>query len=97
MRLLRADGDDLVLETFNNESRLPDYAILSHTWLADSEEVTFNDIRSPTAAVASKLGWKKVDFTRKQALAEGINYVWLDTCCIDKSSSAELAEAINSM
>jgi hypothetical protein len=27
----------------------------------------------------------------------GLQYAWIDTCCIDKSSSAELSEAINSM
>jgi hypothetical protein len=30
-------------------------------------------------------------------LEHGFNYVWIDTCCIDKSSSAELQEAVNSM
>ncbi|KXJ86577.1 heterokaryon incompatibility protein-domain-containing protein, partial [Microdochium bolleyi] len=33
----------------------------------------------------------------RKAIADGFNYVWVDTCCIDKRSSAELSEAINSM
>ncbi|KAI0871149.1 hypothetical protein GGS24DRAFT_492441 [Hypoxylon argillaceum] len=32
-----------------------------------------------------------------QLQESGYSYVWIDTCCIDKSSSAELTEAINSM
>ena len=31
------------------------------------------------------------------ARANGFQYIWIDTCCIDKSSSSELSEAINSM
>jgi hypothetical protein len=42
-------------------------------------------------------GYKKIEFTCKQAAKDGVEYVWVDTCCIDKSSSAELSESINSM
>lgn len=42
-------------------------------------------------------GYKKIEYTCIQAVANGIPYVWVDTCCIDKKSSAELSEAINSM
>ncbi|KAI0690926.1 heterokaryon incompatibility protein-domain-containing protein [Cerioporus squamosus] len=31
------------------------------------------------------------------AQAHGHQYLWIDSCCIDKTSSAELSEAINSM
>lgn len=44
-----------------------------------------------------KVGWNKVLNTCLQACRDGFEYVWIDTCCIDKSSSAELSEAINSM
>ncbi|KAK5167078.1 uncharacterized protein LTR77_007808 [Saxophila tyrrhenica] len=44
-----------------------------------------------------KAGWNKVPNTCLQASRDGHRYVWIDTCCIDKSSSAELSEAINSM
>ncbi|KAF2030922.1 hypothetical protein EK21DRAFT_100063 [Setomelanomma holmii] len=33
----------------------------------------------------------------KVAFKRGRHYLWCDTCCIDKSSSAELSEAVNSM
>ncbi|KAF2203847.1 HET-domain-containing protein, partial [Delitschia confertaspora ATCC 74209] len=69
------------------------YAILSHTW--DVEEITFDDIHKPHAK--SMAGYSKVERCCQQALQDGFQYVWIDTCCIDKRSSAELSEAINSM
>ncbi|KAF1814172.1 HET-domain-containing protein, partial [Eremomyces bilateralis CBS 781.70] len=71
----------------------PRYAILSHTW--GKEEVTFEDLK--TSDYTEKLGYKKIDGCCKQAQKARIEYVWIDTCCINKSSSAELSEAINSM
>jgi hypothetical protein len=44
-----------------------------------------------------KSGYKKVGFCAQQAADDGLQYFWVDSCCIDKSSSAELQEAINSM
>ncbi|POS77362.1 HET domain-containing protein [Diaporthe helianthi] len=83
---------------------VPPYAILSHTWV-HGEEVTFQEMRHPEtlgptdADVLSKLkiGWHKIDHTCQEAARTGLEYAWVDTCCIDKSSSAELSEAINSM
>lgn len=72
---------------------MPEYAILSHRWRAD--EVTFLDM--PSRHVRQKKGFAKIAASCKIALAQDISYVWIDTCCIDKSSSAELSEAINSM
>ncbi|KXS93802.1 hypothetical protein AC578_9467 [Pseudocercospora eumusae] len=69
------------------------YAILSHVW--EDEEVTFQEIRNGSAI--SKRGYAKIDSACKQALAEKLDYCWIDTCCIDKTSSAELSQAINSM
>jgi hypothetical protein len=45
----------------------------------------------------SKLGYHKIRFCGEQARRDGLQYFWIDTCCIDKSSSTELQEAINSM
>ena len=44
-----------------------------------------------------KRGWNKVLNACFKACRDGYQYLWIDTCCIDKSSSAELSEAINSM
>jgi hypothetical protein len=93
MRLINAKT--LKLELFNDPvpAHVP-YAILSHTWSDD--EVTFQDIQDLSIA-RSKAGFSKIAATCKKALAHDLDYVWVDTCCIDKSSSAELSEAINSM
>ncbi|KAF6800114.1 HET domain containing protein [Colletotrichum musicola] len=70
------------------------YAILSHTW--EDDEVSFQDMATPGAA-SKKAGWAKIAKTCELARARGLTHAWVDTCCIDKSSSAELSEAINSM
>ncbi|KAL4892131.1 heterokaryon incompatibility protein-domain-containing protein [Aspergillus ambiguus] len=75
-------------------NKIPPYAILSHTW--GEGEVVFEDFRYLKGE--SKPAWtKKIKKCCVQALKEGLEYVWIDTCCIDKSSSAELSETINSM
>ncbi|PIA90711.1 Vegetative incompatibility protein HET-E-1, partial [Cercospora beticola] len=69
------------------------YAILSHTW--NDEEVTHQEFRAGTAK--GKKGYAKIMQTCDQAQKDGLKYAWVDTCCINKESSAELSEAINSM
>lgn len=73
---------------------LPPYAILSHTW--GSDEVTFQEFGNLESA-KKKTGFDKVQRSCELASAKMLTYVWVDTCCIDKSSSAELSKAINSM
>ncbi|XXG99222.1 hypothetical protein Hte_005559 [Hypoxylon texense] len=70
------------------------YAILSHRWT--DEEITFEDVNNIRKS-RKKSGWSKLDDFCKKAHKHGYDYVWVDTCCIDKSSSSELSEAINSM
>ncbi|KAG8158545.1 hypothetical protein KVR01_011667 [Diaporthe batatas] len=70
------------------------YAILSHTWGID--EVNYREFCNPEKA-RSKSSYEKIAKTCQLAASRGLQYVWIDTCCIDKSSSAELTEAINSM
>ncbi|KAI1747499.1 heterokaryon incompatibility protein-domain-containing protein [Xylaria castorea] len=73
-----------------------EFAILSHTW--GLEEVALQDWQSSSAAeLALREGYRKIDHCCKQALQDGYEWVWIDTCCIDKTSSAELSEVINSM
>jgi len=76
-------------------SSVPEYAILSHTW--EDEEVSFEAMRTSTLACQSMKGHQKIAMACRLASQAGISYAWVDTCCIDKSSSAELTEAINSM
>jgi hypothetical protein len=90
MRLLNVDSRDL--ETFPGAD-CPPYAILSHTWA--EHEVSFSDIKSSKAK--TKDAYRKIEYTCRQATKQKLKFCWIDTCCIDKSSSAELSEAINSM
>jgi hypothetical protein len=90
MRLLNTET--LQLEVFEGGCKLS-YAILSHTW--GDDEVSFQDLVSGLAP--ERKAWLKVESCCAKARTEGYQYVWIDTCCIDKSSSAELSEAINSM
>ncbi|RDL34650.1 uncharacterized protein BP5553_07778 [Venustampulla echinocandica] len=93
MRLLYYDNDGKLSLAEFFESNIPKYAILSHRWGA--EEVIFKDLMDSTSQ--KKAGYSKIDFCGEQARRDGLQYFWVDTCCIDKSNSTELAEAINSM
>uniref|UniRef100_L2G056 Het domain-containing protein n=1 Tax=Colletotrichum fructicola (strain Nara gc5) TaxID=1213859 RepID=L2G056_COLFN len=75
--------------------RIPNYAILSHTWGAN--EITLQDLQSGGVELQSKQAFHKIEATCRQANRDGLEYAWVDSCCIDKTSSAELGEAINSM
>ncbi|UKZ50225.1 hypothetical protein TrVGV298_004483 [Trichoderma virens] len=79
------------------EANVPKYAILSHTW--GQGEVTYQDIVQSVeqARKMKPQGFAKVEGACALAYSEGFDYIWIDTCCIDKTSSAELSEAINSM
>jgi hypothetical protein len=72
---------------------VPPYAILSHTW--GEGEVSFEEISLPSRV--SKNGFEKIAKTCQLARGHGLEFAWVDTCCIDKSSSAELTESMNSM
>jgi hypothetical protein len=74
---------------------IPQYAILSHTW--EEDEVSYKDYTQGWQVIRRMKGYAKIDMTCRIAAKEGIQYAWIDTCCIDKRSSAELTEAINSM
>jgi hypothetical protein len=92
MRLI--NNASLALEFFMGTP--PAYAILSHTW--EDEEVTFEDFTDADPEVrTSKKGFGKIAMTCELARRVGLTHSWVDTCCIDKRSSAELTEAINSM
>jgi len=88
------NASDYRLIEFLTVATAPPYAILSHVWVGD--EVLFRDLADLSVAKGKK-GWVKVDYTCQQARKDGLQWVWIDSCCIDKSSSAELSEAINSM
>ncbi|KAK4211988.1 HET-domain-containing protein, partial [Rhypophila decipiens] len=99
MRLIRTDN--LTLEEFPGDYSGP-YAILSHTW--EDGEISYHEMQAASpasrwqgAAIKKKPGYQKICNFARVAAADGFEYMWVDTCCIDKSSSAELSESINSM
>ncbi|RYP11971.1 hypothetical protein DL767_011540 [Monosporascus sp. MG133] len=93
MRLINAKT--FKLEEFLDDET-PPYAILSHTWGKDHEELNFRDVKE---GKIDKPGVGSVKFRGccRQAETNGFEYAWIDTCCIDKANLVELSEAINSM
>jgi hypothetical protein len=73
---------------------IPKYVILSHTW--GNDEITYEKILGATVEPDSAR-WAKINGACQQAQEHEFDYIWIDTCCINKASSAELSEAINSM
>jgi hypothetical protein len=93
MRLLEyTDDGEFSLSEFL-EGNIPQYAILSHRW--EAEELTLKDLTDGTGK--GMAGYNKIQFCGQQAQRDGLQYFWVDTCCIDKSNAVELQEAINSM
>lgn len=100
IRLLSLDEerDEPCLTEFPEDdlaAKLPPYAVLSHTWGADADEVTHRDITEHTGR--GKAGYHKIRFCADRAAKDGLRYFWVDTCCIDKADSSEVMTAINSM
>lgn len=74
-----------------------EYSILSHLWTWGSDEITYNDVITQDDKMSGKGGYSK--FAGACALAKSLGYdlIWDDKCCINKTDSVELGEAINSM
>lgn len=83
------------------------YAILSHCWGVEKQgekEVSYKEMKKllfigegKRKEIRGRTGYKKIVDTCKQAQKDDLKWAWIDTCCIDKTSSSELSEAINSM
>ncbi|KAI9686745.1 MAG: hypothetical protein M1822_002804 [Bathelium mastoideum] len=93
IRLLQRGAEGAIFFREPTGGDVPAYAILSHTW--ENEEISFQDVEVGTAK--SKAGWKKIEFCAEQAAIDGLEYFWIDTCCIDKKNAVEVSAAINSM
>lgn len=93
MRLLKRSPDGEIELILVQDDGPPPYAIFSHRW-AD-EEVLYNELVTGTGK--GKTGYAKISFCVDRAVKDGIEYCWVDTCCIDKSDQIELQTAINSM
>jgi hypothetical protein len=79
MRLLQFDGTGQLHLSKDLTEKIPPYAILSHTWGADDDEVTFDDVKNGSGN--SKAGYKKILFCGEQARKDKLEYFWVDTCC----------------
>ena len=96
MRLLEStETSEGSFKFVSYDKNIPRYAILSHTWGADAEEVSYKDIIENTGS--AKIGYEKLRFCARRARDHGLHYFWVDTCCINKSDLNELSESINSM
>ncbi len=95
MRLLTVldNGEFGLVERVGSD--IEPYAILSHTWGRDQDEISYKDFVDGT--YKNKKSYVKLQFCQAQIAYDELQYFWVDTCNIDKSSSAELTEAINSM
>ncbi|KXX76905.1 Vegetative incompatibility protein HET-E-1 [Madurella mycetomatis] len=91
MRLLKLPS--LEFEEFYDAT--PPYAILSHTW--DKDEISFQEMTTRSRKTAAKDGFVKIARFAQAAISAPVKYAWVDTCCIDKTSSQELSYCINSM
>src|SRR3954464_9458737 len=95
MRLLRTSPPLELGEYQDNEVSNLKYAILSHRW--ETEEVSFQEMMEPTDETRQKKGYQKIKHFCERVRDDGLEFAWVDTCCINKESSAELSESINSM
>ncbi|KAH7069938.1 hypothetical protein BKA63DRAFT_569533 [Paraphoma chrysanthemicola] len=99
MRLLYIGYDGRLGWTEDLTKDIPPYAILSHTW--GGQEVTLKDLQNYSnieeVDATFKESYRKIFFCAQQAKRDNLEYFWVDTCCIDKTNSVELQEAINSM
>ncbi|KAI6022057.1 heterokaryon incompatibility protein-domain-containing protein, partial [Pisolithus marmoratus] len=95
----RAGPKTKVLERLDDKTTK--YAILSHRW---GTEVDYDEMtglmkmdEQDRDDVRQRDGYQKIVKCCEQVARDGYTRLWIDTCCIDKRSSAELSEAINSM
>lgn len=94
MRLLKLDNEGTLSLTKELEVNVPPYAILSHTWGDDKDEVNFDDLHK---SFQNKAGYAKIRFCGERAKRDNLEYFWVDTCCFNKADHTECTYAINSM
>ncbi|KAF9473428.1 hypothetical protein BDN70DRAFT_867408, partial [Pholiota conissans] len=83
---------------FQLKDSVTKYAILSHTWLrSEPSEITYDLWRKRDFDLLHPGYRKLVQFSRAALENHELSLGWMDTVCIDKSSSSELDESIRSM
>ena len=96
IRLLRREPNGSYKFIKFSEALSPAYATLSHRWLDGGSEVSFPDMESGKAKNKVE-SYAKIRFCGEQAAKDGLEYFWIDTCCIDRRNSLEVQEAVLSM
>jgi hypothetical protein len=86
----------LRLVDFNEEETIPPYAILSHRWV-EGEEVSFEEFRNAGEETQRKRGYAKIYEACVEATTYGLDFIWIDTCCINNGDHEEVARNIKSM
>ncbi|KAK7464476.1 hypothetical protein VKT23_006646 [Stygiomarasmius scandens] len=82
---------------FDEDTIIPPYAILSHRWTGEENELLYNEFLHPQNTTCDKLGYQKIAGTCRQALQDGIRYIWVDTACIKKGDPVDVSANIKSM
>jgi hypothetical protein len=95
MHLLKFDDQGELSLTDDLHDGIPPYAILSHTWRDDKDEVVLNDLRH--YPFKNKAGYAKIRSCGEQAKKDNLIYYWVDTCYINKANNTEYSKVINSM
>lgn len=91
MRLINTAS--LELEDFWDDRAVPKYAILSHTW--GDQEVGFHDMLNRKPYDDKR--WYKIYSACKRAAEIPLQWLWIDAICIDRTSTKDVSNAINSM
>ncbi|KAK7443548.1 hypothetical protein VKT23_015721 [Stygiomarasmius scandens] len=88
------DTQTLQLVEFEENSFIPPYAIISHIW-NEGEEILYDEFIEPREKTSVKQGYWKIMKACRQALQDGIRYIWLDTCCIEREKHEDVAENVS--
>ncbi|KAI0548332.1 heterokaryon incompatibility protein-domain-containing protein [Xylaria curta] len=96
MRLLQIEEDNFSFtKVYARDDEIPSYAIVSHTWGDEEDEILMTDIKENI--YKKKAAYLKLKVCSAKAYAEGLRHIWMDTCCINQTDTVELARSINSM
>jgi hypothetical protein len=93
--------------SFPDLRSVPEYAILSHRWIHTQRngqhvalDISYTEF---LAGSGDQRGYEKIDKACEAVLyfaheqGRTLEWIWIDSCCIDKSNNEEHTEAINSM
>ncbi|KAF5348017.1 hypothetical protein D9758_010075 [Tetrapyrgos nigripes] len=86
----------LKLVDFSENDAIPPYAILSHKW-CHGHEISYQDYLDPRPETKMKVGYRKIQSACTRARLDGLNFIWIDTVCINQGNRDEVARNINSM